>query len=110
MTKALIPRLRCIGVVPRTGYREYGFSIEDSDKALRRVVLTIADDMFSSRQLLFQEAPDLCYQKLLEDLGNETSEAPIRNRRAIGSSDVERYRGTHPAVKSSLRSPGRRSS
>jgi hypothetical protein len=99
MTRVLIPRLRCTGVVSRSGFREYGFSIEDKDKATRKVVLTIEDGVFRSSQLLFQEAPDLCYQQLLVDLDSESAGGSVRNRRAITSTDIARYRDLHPNTK-----------
>ena len=94
MTRALIPRLRCTGVVSRSGFREYGFSIEDKDKAVRKVVLTIDDGIFRTSKLMYQEAPDLCYQQLLVDLNSETGGSAVRSRRAINSMDIERYRDT----------------
>ena len=99
MTKVSVPRLRCTGVVSRIGFREYGFSIEDKDKAVRKVVLTIDNGIFRSSQLMFQEAPDLCYQKLLADLVSETDGAPVRGRVAVSTSDIARYRDSHPVSK-----------
>ena len=109
MTKALVPQLRCVGVLPRTGYREYSFSVEDKEKATRVVVLTIDESVFLQKQLLYQEAPDLCYQKLLADLSNEAVDGPMRSRRSITDSDVARYRDSHPNVKLRGRPGARRS-
>jgi hypothetical protein len=99
MTKPIVPRLRCTGMVPRAGFREYGFSIEEKDKAMRKVVLTIDDGVFRDSQLMLQEAPDLCYQKLLADLDAETADSAIRSRRSIGPSDIAQYRDAHPSAK-----------
>jgi hypothetical protein len=92
-------RVRYVGVFPKSGYREYDFRVEADDKTIRQVVLVIDDILFLERQLMFQEAPDLCYQKLRMDLTNETA-APIGNRVRVTPVDVASYRDSHPTVKS----------
>ena len=93
--------LRYIGVIPQTECLEYGFRIEDKDKEPRLVVMVIESDFFKKYALKFQEAPDLCYQKLLADLKNETAELPINPRLSITASDIADYRELHPIGKSS---------
>ncbi len=96
--------LRYIGVIPQTEYLEYleyGFRIEDKDKDPRLIIMMIESGFFKQYELMFQEAPDLCYQKLLEDLRNETSESPINPRLSITASDIAHYRESHPIGKSS---------
>ena len=43
MSKDLVLKLKFLGVIPQTGYVEYGFQIEDEEKQFRLVVLTIED-------------------------------------------------------------------
>lgn len=93
--------LRYIGVIPQTGCLEYGFQIEDKDKDPRLVVLMIESGFFKQHALMVQEAPDLCYQKLLADLRNETTEIPLSPRLSITASDIAHYRELHPIGKSS---------
>ena len=93
--------LRYIGVIPQTECLEYGFRIEDKDKDPRLVVMMIESGFFKKYELMFQEAPDLCYQKLLTDLRNETVEVPISSRLSITASDIAHYRESHPIGKSS---------
>jgi hypothetical protein len=93
-------RLRYIGVIPQTKYMEYGFRIEDKDKGYRLVVLMIESGFFQRHELMFQEAPDLCYQKLLTDLDNESAEFPINSRLSVTSADIAYYRQSHPTGKS----------
>ena len=99
MSKDLVLRLKFLGVIPRVGYVEYGFRIEDEDKKFRLVVLTIEDVFFQKNELKLQEAPDLCYQKILMDLGEETSSSPISSRIPITSMDIAQYRDMHPNAK-----------
>ncbi len=108
MTKDLVLQLRYLGVLPHTGHREYRFQIEAHDKSVRTVALTIDDGIFRNNQLMFQEAPDLCYQKLLADITNEDIGMPIRSRAPVSDSEIASYRDSHPTAKSRRTSAKRR--
>jgi hypothetical protein len=99
MAKDLVLQLRYIGMLPHIGHREYRFQIEAHDKSVRTVTLTIDDGIFRKNQLMFQEAPDLCYQKLLADVINETAGTPICSRTPITDSEIATYRNSHPTGK-----------
>ena len=79
MLKNLVLQLRYLGVIPQAGFVEYGFRVEDTDKNIRQVVLTIEDAFFQKNGLMFQEAPDLCYQKLLMDLDVPSNSSKSRH-------------------------------
>jgi hypothetical protein len=99
MARDLANQLRYLGVIPQDGHVEYGFRIEDKDKNVRLVVLDIETGFFARRDLMFQEGPDLCYQKMLADLGNETADSPIGEHVPVTASDVASYRDMHPTSK-----------
>lgn len=99
MLNNLVLKLKFLGVIPQSDYMEYGFRIENEDKSYRLVVLTINNTLFQQHKLKFQEAPDLCYQKVLTDLDNETNDCPIPERIPITSADIVQYRDLHPTVK-----------
>ncbi len=99
MSKDFVLQLRYLGVLPQTGYFEYGFRIENKDKSVRQVILTIEDTLFRKDGLMFQEAPDLCYQKVLMDLENENGETRLPAHIPITALDIAHYRGLHPNVK-----------
>ncbi len=99
MLKNLVLQLRYLGVIPQAGFVEYGFRIEDNDKNVRQVVLTIEDAFFQKNGLMFQEAPDLCYQKVLMDLDNERSDSPMPARVPVTALDIAHYRDLHPTTK-----------
>ena len=99
MLNNLVLKLKFLGVIPRTGHTEYGFRIENEDKSYRLVVLTITNNLFLQNNLKIQEAPDLCYQKVLADLNKETNHYPVPARVAITTADVVQYRDLHPATK-----------
>ncbi|HYK91580.1 MAG TPA: hypothetical protein VE398_22620 [Acidobacteriota bacterium] len=107
--KDLVLQLRYLGVIPKNDYREYGFRIEDKDKNVRQIVLTIDNGFFVEHHLMFQEAPDLCYQKMLTDLGNETPETPLCGRVPVTVVDIANYRDSHPAAKGRSRQGTRNS-
>jgi len=103
MAKDFVLQLRYIGMLPKVDHREYGFHIGNNDEGLRLVVLIIDNVIFLSSRLMFQEAPDLCYQKLLADLRNQTGAEPVRGRMRVTESDIVAYRDSHPIVKSRKR-------
>lgn len=92
------PQLRYLGMIPHSSHSEYGFRIENADKTIRLLVLTVANSVFLTKQLLVQEAPDLCYQKVLTDLQSETPGA-AEELISISDSDIAHYRAGHPNVK-----------
>ena len=106
MSKDLVLQLRYLGVMPQAGFVEYGFRIENKDKSARQVVLTIADDFFLQNYLKPQEAPDLCYQKVLTDLAVEKEDESLPLSMSVTASDIAHYRDSHPTTK--LRKPARR--
>ena len=99
MARDSVLHLRYVGVIAHVGYREYRFQIQAEDKSIRSVALTIGDGVFRSHGLMFQEAPDLCYQKMLADCANETADRPICSRAAVTDAEVDSYRESHPLGK-----------
>ena len=93
-----ILQLRYLGMTSQSGHSEYGFQIENKDESTRQVTMTIAHSCFRTKQLMVQEAPDLCYQKMLADLTNENVQ-PIHNRVRVTESDIAQYRASHPNTK-----------
>jgi hypothetical protein len=94
----LYPQLRYLGIISKPEHSEYGFQIENPDKTVRMLVLTIANSVFLSRQLMVQEAPDLCYQKVLTCIRDETA-GQADNCIPVSESDIANYRAFHPNVK-----------
>jgi hypothetical protein len=92
------PQLRYLGTISKPEFSEYGFRIENPDKTARLLVLTIANSVFLNRQLMVQEAPDLCYQKVLSYLRDETA-GPAEDSITVSESDIANYRAFHPNVK-----------
>jgi hypothetical protein len=101
----IFPLLRYLGKISKLEYSEYGFRIENEDKTVRLLILTIANSVFLTKQLMVQEAPDLCYQKVLTELKSDATD-PIRERIPVTGSDIEQYRVFHPNLRrKSFRKP-----
>jgi len=101
MLKDLVLHLKYLGVMPQVGFVEYGFRIENNDKSVRQVVLTIEDDFFRKNDLKLQEAPDLCYQKVLVDLDvDKADDSRYAFRVPVTALDIAHYRDLHPTAKS----------
>jgi hypothetical protein len=100
MLKGLVLQLKYLGVIPQAGYIEYGFQVTEKDKSVRQVVLTIEDAFFRRSDLKLQEAPDLCYQKVLMDLNNEIPGSDIPAFVPVTALDIAHYRDLHPTAKS----------
>ncbi len=92
-----LPQLSYLGVIPRPGCSEYGFRIINEDKTARLLILTIANSVFLTKQLLTQEAPDLCYQKVLADLRSEIPTL-VEDSVEVSESDLLQYRAAHPNI------------
>jgi hypothetical protein len=99
MSKDVVLQLRYLGVIPQAGFVEYGFRIENKDKSTRQVVLTIADNFFLNSDLKAQEAPDLCYQKVLMDLDLAKTDSCPSFSMPVTALDIARYRELHPNTK-----------
>jgi len=100
MLKDVVLQLRYLGLMPQAGYVEYGFRIENKDKSVRQIVLTIEDDFFRKNDLKLQEAPDLCYQKVLMDLDAENADSQVPFCvLPVTALDIAHYRDLHPTAK-----------
>ena len=91
-------KLRYLGVNALAGRREYEFLAEEQEN--RHFTLVVQDLDFSSNHVSFQEAPDLCYQKLQAEL-KVASETPIGTPILVSPEDLARYRETHQRAKTS---------
>jgi hypothetical protein len=101
----IYPLLRYLGKISKLENSEFGFRVENEDKSIRLFILTIANSVFLTNQLMVQEAPDLCYQKVLTELRSEATDQ-IRELILVTGSDIEQYRVLHPNLRrKSFRKP-----
>jgi hypothetical protein len=97
------PLLSYLGVLPQLDYSEYGFQITNEDRTARQLILTIANSVFLTKQLLVQEAPDLCYQKVMADLRSDIPTL-VEDSVVVTESDLVQYRASHPNISLKRRS------
>ena len=72
--------------------REYEIRVRRGDQS-RQYTLWIAQASFAQRHALFQDGPDICYQKLLRALAEP--EPPAADCIAVTEGDLAAYRETH---------------
>jgi hypothetical protein len=97
------PNLSYLGTIPQPDYSEYGFRITNEDKTDRLLILTIANSVFLTKQLMVQEAPDLCYQKVMADIRSDIPTL-VEDSAVVTESDLVDYRASHPNSSSKRRS------
>jgi hypothetical protein len=98
-----LPQLSYLGVISKQEHSEYGFRIINDDKTDRLLIVTITNSVFLTKQLMIQEAPDLCYQKVLADLRSEIP-ALVEDSVVVTESDLVQYRASHPNISLKRRS------
>jgi hypothetical protein len=75
--------------------RDYSYYVLDPPAASRHFVLTISDRAFAERQILYQDAADLCYQTLQRALLAETEERPLWPHCVVSDQELDAYCATH---------------
>jgi len=76
-------------VLPAT--REYTFSVLVKDSPGRAFTVVIDDSAFRHGLLRYQEAPGLCYGKLLAALQAETGDSPLCSRQQVTEGEASAY-------------------
>jgi hypothetical protein len=75
--------------------RDYAFYVLDPPAASRHFIVTITHQAFAERRILYQDAADLCYQKLQQEIRAETEEWPLGSHCIISDQELAAYRATH---------------
>ena len=80
--------------------RDYNYRVMGAKIETREFTLSISNQAFANRHVPYQDAADLCYQKLRKDLAAETAESPIPRHVTISIQELDAYRDRHrPARK-----------
>ncbi len=72
--------------------RDYNYRVVDPKAETREFTLTISNQAFAAQHVPYQDAADLCYQKLRRDLAAETAESPVPRHHTISSEELAEYR------------------
>lgn len=87
--------IQYLGFQLKSRGRDYRYRVVDPKTEPREFTLTISNQAFAARQVPYQDAADLCYQKLRRDLATETIENPIPRHYTISSQELTEYRERH---------------
>jgi len=79
--------------------RDYLYRVIDAKSQKREFTFTISNQAFAEKRVPYQDAADLCYQKLQKALDLETLERPIPGRSTLSNQELEEYREKHRPVK-----------
>lgn len=85
--------VRYLGFHDVEGRREYRLDAQRGDQ-VRRYAVWIELAAFSTRKALLQDGPDICYQKLLREIG---SELPGTDDIEVTEGDLAAYKTAHAA-------------
>ena len=83
-----------VGFVAGTDTREYTFSVKNGSDKAREFQLTIPNEAFLSNRVRFQDAPDICSQRLRCELATSANQ-PVETRFTITDAEIDQYRVAH---------------
>ena len=63
----------------------------DAPQGTREFTVEVQNTAFRSPPLRFQDGPGICYARLKQELGRETSESPAEPHLSITPSDIQEY-------------------
>jgi len=75
--------------------RDYAYEVLEPPAASRYFTFTISHQAFAARQILYQDAADLCYQHLQRALLADPLTPPLGSHCLMSDQDLDTYRATH---------------
>ena len=84
--------------------RIYNFDVIDT-KETREFTVKVQSEVFRPAGLKIQDAPDICFARLKQELQAETQEAHADAHLSIGDRDIQKYLEQHyprPAKKTAI--------
>ena len=79
--------------------RDYLFLVVDPKSQNREFTFTISNQSFSEKKIPYQDAADLCYQKLRRSLELESIERPLSRHCTPSDQEFEEYARIHRPAK-----------
>jgi S-adenosylmethionine:tRNA-ribosyltransferase-isomerase (queuine synthetase) len=79
--------------------RDYSYHVLDPPSASRRFTFTISHQAFAEKHILYQDAADICYQKLQRELLAETGERPLQPYCTVSDQELDAYRTIYRPTK-----------
>ena len=91
--------IQYVGFQVKPHGRDYSYHVMDPPSASRHFTFTISHQAFAERHILYQDAADICYQKLQREILAETGEQPLRPHCTVSDQELDAYRETHHRTK-----------
>ena len=88
-------QIQYLGFQNKSRGRDYSYLVIDPKSENRQFTFTISNQVFAERRVPYQDAAELCYQKLQRDLGLETADQPLPRRLTLSDGDLDDYRAKH---------------
>ena len=88
-------QIQYVGFQLKAHGRDYTYRVIDKQTEEREFIFSISNRAFMEKELPFQDAAALCYQKLLKALPLETAENPLPRRTTLSDQELEVYRESH---------------
>lgn len=88
------PVVAYIGFQTKPTAREYAFTVHEQAREAIGYTLTILNEAFISRRARYQDAPDICSQRLHRELDAHANHPPATNF-SITEADLDHYRDSH---------------
>jgi len=85
-------QIQYVGFQLKAHGRDYTYKVIDKQSPDREFIFSISNRAFAEKQLPFQEAAGLCYQKLQKALDVETADKPVPRRTTLSDQDLDAYR------------------
>lgn len=85
-----------LGFKAKPTVREYSFLLRGMSSEPHEITFTILNEIFTSRRLSFQDAPDICSLKLHRELADSANN-PLRAYYRISETELDAYRDSHPS-------------
>ncbi len=92
MSNALI--VEYIGFESKPMVREYTFRVREVCKEPREYTLTVLNEAFDSHRARYQDAPEICSQRLHRELAANANHLPKTHYR-ITDAELDDYRSAH---------------
>lgn len=86
--------IRYVGFRTTSNLREYTFLVKEGADEACEYKLTIPNAAFLSHRARYQDAPDICAQRVQRELDSSGSH-PVNTHCAITEGELEAYRSAH---------------
>ena len=94
-------QIQYLGFQLKARGRDYNYRVIAPKSENREFTLTISNQAFVEKRVPYQDAPDICYQKLQKALVVETPEQQLPRHSTLSDQELDEYRQKYrPARKS----------